>query len=165
MLGKTSFLKHKYTRSRYFHREYYLKSSYGKLQIESFVTNWVTIDYTEAYCSAGNSGLSSIIFTCLRNALSKVDSQLNFTEFDVDGNKWIDAIGFLHSGYGAEWGGYDAYNTSRTNRIWSHKSALSTAWTSTEGVSVSNYYISPSVWDISGSSIGRIGTIAHETGH
>ena len=90
---------------------------------------------------------------------------MNFTEFDVDGNKWIDAIGFLHSGYGAEWGGYDPYNTSRTSRIWSHKSALSTTWTSTEGVSVSNYYISPSVWGIIGSSIGHIGTIAHETGH
>jgi M6 family metalloprotease-like protein len=146
-------------------REHYLKSSYGQLQIDSVVTNWVTIDYTEAYCSGGNRGLSSIIHTCLSNALSKVDPQLNFTQFDLDGNKWIDAIGFLHSGYGAEWGGNDAYNTYYTSRIWSHKWGLYTTWTSAEGVSVSSYHISPAVWGTSGSSIGRIGVIAHETGH
>ena len=149
-----------------FRREHYLKSSYGKLQINSFVANWVTIDYTEAYCSGGSRGLSTIIHTCLRNALTKVDAQINFTQFDVDGDRWIDAIGFLHSGYGAEWGGYDAYNTYYTNRIWSHKWSLYTGtFTSSEGVTVYNYHISPSVWGISGSSIGHIGVIAHETGH
>ena len=91
---------------------------------------------------------------------------MNFTQFDVDGDKWIDAIGFLHSGYGAEWGGYDAYNKHYMNRIWSHKWGIyPSAWTSFEGVSVSSYHISPSLWGSSGSAIGRIGVIAHETGH
>jgi len=146
-------------------REHYLKSSYGQLQIDSVVANWVTIDYTESYCSGGQRGLDTVIHTCLRNALSKVDAQINFTQFDVDGNKGIDAIGFLHSGYGAEYGGNDAYGTNYVNRIWSHKSALSTTWTSAEGVSVYDYHISPSVWGTSGSLIGRFGVIAHETGH
>ena len=101
----------------------------------------------------------------MSNALSKVDPQVNFTQFDVDGNKWIDSIGFLHSGYGAEWGGNDSHNINYMNRIWSHKWALSKTWTSAEGISVSNYHISPSVWSKSGSAIGRIGVIAHETGH
>jgi M6 family metalloprotease-like protein len=147
------------------YREHYLKSSYGQLQIDSVVTAWVTLDYTEAYCSGGDRGLVTVIHTCLRNALTKVDSQVNFTQFDTDGDKWIDAIGFLHSGYGAEWGGYDAYNTYYTSRIWSHKWGLSTTWTSAEGVRVSSYHISPAVWDTTGSAIGRIGVIAHETGH
>ena len=94
------------------------------------------------------------------NALSKIDAQINFTQFDVDGNKRIDAIGFLHSGYGAEWGG-----TGYHKRIWSHKWGLSTIWTTAEGVSVYEYHISPSIWGTSGSAIGRIGVIAHETGH
>jgi M6 family metalloprotease-like protein len=145
-------------------REHYLKSSYGLLTIDSVVTDWVTIDYTEAYCADGNYGTSFIIHTCLKNALSKVDSVVNYSQFDVDCDKWIDAIGFLHSGYGAEWGGVDSFGATNTNRIWSHKWAMST-WTSAEGVSVSNYHISPAVWGISGSSIGRIGVIAHETGH
>jgi M6 family metalloprotease-like protein len=146
-------------------REHYLKSSYGQLQIDSIVTNWVTIDYTEAYCSGGARGFATVIHTCLRNALTKVNSQVNFDQFDTDGDKWIDAIGFIHSGYGAEFGGNDAYGTNYVNRIWSHKWELSPTWTSAEGVSVSSYHISPAVWGTSGSSIGRIGVIAHEIGH
>ena len=150
-----------------FKREHYLKSSNGQLLIKSFVTDWVTIDYTETYCANGTSGETAIIIhTCLRNALSKVDSQVNFSQFDVNGDQMIDAIGFLHSGYGAEFGGYDAYNTYRSNRIWSHQWDLNTgAWTSSEGVSVYNYYISPSLWGVSGSAIGHIGVITHETAH
>lgn len=148
-----------------YHREHYLKSSYGQFQIDSFVTNWVTIDYTESNCANRKSGLSTAIHVCLRNALYKVDSQVNFTQFDTDGNKMIDAIGFLHSGYGAEWGGFDSYNKYYTNRIWSHQWVLSTTWTSAEGVSVSKYHTSPSIWGTSGSSIGHIGVIAHEMGH
>ncbi len=129
------------------------------------MTEWVTIDYTEAYWSGGNRGLSSVIHTCLRNALSKIDPQVNFNLFDQDGNRFIYAIGFLHSGYAAEWGGFDAYRTYYTSRIWSHKWQLSSTWTSKEGVKVSSYYISPSIWGTSGSSIGHIGVIAHETGH
>ena len=147
-------------------REHYLKSSYGQLQVDSFVTNWVTIDYTESYCSGGNTGRAASIQTCLRNALSKVDPQINFTEFDADGNKWIDAIGFLHSGFAAEWNGYDTFNTYYTHRIWSHRNSLTPpSWTSSEGVSVSDYYVGSSVWNVSGSNITHIGMIAHETGH
>jgi M6 family metalloprotease-like protein len=145
-------------------REHYLKSSYGQLVIDSFVTDWVTLDYTERNCAGSQSGLATAFHTCIINALSKVDSQVNFTQFDVDGDKNIDAIGFLHSGYGAEWGGLDAYKTNFNRRIWSHQWAIST-WTSAEGVRVSRYHISPSVWGTSGSSIGRLGVIAHETGH
>ena len=136
------------------------------MAINSVVTDWITIDYTEAYCADSKSGRTTIIFTCLRNALTKVDSLVNFNDFDVDGDRMIDAIGFLHSGYGAEHGGTDEYGTKVVNRIWSHKGALSKgAWKSSEGVSVYNYHISPSVWGLSGSTIGRIGVIAHETGH
>jgi M6 family metalloprotease-like protein len=62
-------------------------------------------------------------------------------------------------------GGTDQFGAYYTNRIWSHKWGWSTPWTSSEGVSVSNYHISPALWSTSGTAIGRIGVIAHETGH
>lgn len=53
--------------------------------------------------------------------------------------------------------------------MWSHKWSLYTgsgARTSAEGVQVYNYRISPIVQGTtSGTAIGRIGVIAHETGH
>ena len=48
--------------------------------------------------------------------------------------------------------------------MWSHKWQIPT-WTSSEGVRVSKYHISPAVWGTSGTAIGRIGVVAHETGH
>ena len=104
----------------------------------------------------------------IRDALNLVDPVVDFNAFDVDLDRSIDFITFLHSGYGAEWGDTDAYGAYLDQRIWSHKWALDSApgpWVSSEGVSVYSYHISPVVWGLSGNSIGRIGTIAHETGH
>jgi M6 family metalloprotease-like protein len=104
---------------------------------------------------------------CIKNALEKVVAAgVNFSDYDLDNDGYIDGIAFFHSGYGAEWGGTDSYNTYYTDRIWSHKWAI---WGSNSfsnnGVSVVEYHISPALWATSGSNIGRIGVVAHETGH
>lgn len=38
-------------------------------------------------------------------------------------------------------------------------------WTSNEAVCVGKYHVNPGVWGVSGSTIGRIGVVAHETAH
>jgi hypothetical protein len=142
-------------------------SSYGQLDLQSVVAPWVTVSNTEAYYANGNSGLTTRTHELIREALNLVDSSINFGDFNNDGDSYIDAITFLHSGYAAEFGGTDAYGATNTNRIWSHKWAIYTSpgqWVSGEGVSVYEYNISPAVWGTSGSSIGRIGVIAHELG-
>jgi M6 family metalloprotease-like protein len=150
-------------------RDIYLNNSYGALTLDSTVVAWATVSNTEAYYADGNSGLTTLIHQALGEALDIVDSSVDFTTFDQDGDGYIDAITFLHSGYGAEWGDTDAYGGYYTDRIWSHKWALyslpGASWVSDEGVEVYNYHISPSLWGTSGSTIGRIGVIAHETGH
>jgi M6 family metalloprotease-like protein len=156
-------------------RDVFLKNSYGQLTLVSTVAAWVTLDspYTEAYCANENSGLTTLTHHCLANALNKVqEAGINFVDFDDDGDGYIDGITFLHSGYGAEWGGTDSYGTPNVNRMWSHQWALfdisdggGSGWTSNSGVSVYKYHISPAIWGTSGSIIGRIGVIAHETGH
>ena len=149
-------------------RDIYLNNSYGALTLDSTVVAWATVSNTEAHYADGNSGLTTMIHQALGEALDIVDGSVDFTTFDQDGDGYIDAITFLHSGYGAEWGGTDAYGADYTDRIWSHKWALYSlpggSWLSDEGVEVFNYHISPSLWGTSGSTIGRIGVIAHETG-
>ena len=150
-------------------RDVYLKNSFNNLQLESTVHEWVTLDtlYTEAYCSNGQSGLISRIHECLTNALDKVVAagQIDFSTFDRDNDNFIDGMTFFHSGYAAEWGGIDAYGTASSNRIWSHKwSIWSTSWTNA-GVRVYDYHINPALWSTRNSDIGRIGVVAHETGH
>jgi hypothetical protein len=56
----------------------------------------------------------------IRYALTYLDQKkvVNFSEFDGDGDGYVDAITFLHSGYGAEWGGIDSYNANYADRIW-----------------------------------------------
>ena len=151
-------------------RDVYLASSFNQLVLDSTVAPWVTLPNNETYYAAGNSGLGTMAHIMIRDALNALQATgFNFTPYDTDNDGYIDAIGFLHSGYAAEWGGTDAYGAYYLDRIWSHKWAVYSLpggkWTSTSGKSVYNYHISPSVWGTSGSAIGRIGVIAHETGH
>ena len=144
-------------------RDYFLENSYGQFTLDSVVLDWVVSPYTEAQVGGGYSSLkASLIGPFLREALTQVEAMIDFTEYDLDGDGVIDSITFLHSGYGAETGGYDQYNTYYKDRIWSHKWYLGTSY---DGIRVNNYHISSSLWGKTGSTIGRIAVIAHETGH
>jgi M6 family metalloprotease-like protein len=114
------------------------------------------------------ASLTTLIHDAITFALQYLDDNhlVDFSDFDDNSDGFIDSITLLHSGNGAEWGGRDAYDSFYTDRIWSHKWALSAGpFTSSSGVKVRAYHISPAVWGRKGSSIGRIGVIAHETGH
>jgi hypothetical protein len=59
----------------------------------------------------------------LHEALNIIDADPDFdiSQFNSDydeGDTYIDAISFLHSGYGAEFSGTDCYGTGRGGRIW-----------------------------------------------
>jgi len=145
-------------------RDVYLQNSYGQFELNSDVMPWITVSGTEQYYANGASG-DSTLWQALREALAELDNTVDFSQYDLNNDGYIDSIAFLHSGYGAEWGGRDADDTTWTDRIWSHKWAMNPEWSSNEGVKVGNYQISTSLWSILGSQIGRIGVIAHETGH
>lgn len=146
-------------------RDLYLKNSYGQLTLNSDVSSWITVSGTEQYYANGQSG-DDTLWQALREALNVLDQTVDFSQYDANGDGYIDSIAFLHSGYGAEWGGTDVDGTPTGSRIWSHRWTIQNPeWTSSEGVKVADYHISPALWGISGNTIGRIGVIAHETGH
>jgi len=142
----------------------YAENSYGQLSLESTVIGWVDLPHTEQFYAGGQSGLTPSIHTAITDALNAADPLIDFSQFDKDGDGWVDAIAFIHSGYGAEFGGTDSDGTASADRIWSHRWNIPT-WTSAEGVKVSPYHISPGLWGTSGSAMGRVGVICHETGH
>jgi len=149
-------------------KDVYFENSYGQMMLDSYVnpglSDWITVSGTEQYYANGKSG-DSTLWQALREALDVLDDVVDFGDYDTDNDGRIDSIAFIHSGYGAEWSGTDAYGANSANRIWSHRWAIQPQWNSNDGVSVFDYHISPGVWGTSGSAIGRIGVIAHETGH
>ncbi|MDC0504115.1 M6 family metalloprotease domain-containing protein [Verrucomicrobiales bacterium] len=148
-------------------RDCFLENSYGQFTLNSTVAYWITLPNTEAYYANNDSGLTSRTHEALRYALNTLDADPNFefADFDQDSDGRIDAITFLHSGYAAEFGGTSGDGAFYTNRMWSHKWAIGGAWFSSDNVRVYEYHISPAIWGTSGNNIGRIGVIAHETGH
>jgi M6 family metalloprotease-like protein len=97
--------------------------------------------------------LTTLTHDAIRFALEYLDQNnlVDFSQFDNDNDGFIDAVTFLHSGYGAEWGGTDQYGAFYTDRIWSHKWGLGAQkFTSSSGVKVGDYHISPAVWGKSG---------------
>lgn len=152
-------------------RDFYLESSHGKFELNSTIVDWVDMDKTESFYADGDSGGTARIKQAVREALDKVQVRWDatpgspkFTDFDEDGNGFVDAIAFVHSGYGAEWGGADADGADFKDRIWSHRWSIPT-WTSSDSVKVRDYHINPALWDTSGTESGHIGVICHETGH
>ena len=148
-------------------RDYYLENSYGQLVLDSTVVGWLDMPNAESYYAGGQSGIdpdNPMAWELIADGLNAADPLVDFSDFDENGDGWIDAITFLHSGYGAEFWQTDQYGTAPEDRIWSHKWAIPT-WTSAEGVSVSAYNISAGLWDASGSDPFRIGVVSHELGH
>ena len=148
-------------------KDLYLENSYGQMILESTVTVWVTLPNTEAYYANNNDGLGNYPQNAQRmveDALNLADPLIDFSQFDNDGDNYIDSIDIIHSGYGAETGGGGG------NWIWSHRWSLArfpiySYWTSDEGVRVNDYHTEPALWGTSGTNIVRFGVIAHETGH
>ena len=149
-------------------KDYYKETSYGSVDLQSTVLAWVVLPTNEAYYADGaNTGTGLYPKNAQKmceDALNLVNPLVDFGQFDQDHDGYVDAIDFIHSGYGAEVG-------SVSGRIWSHKWQLFSTWssgdTNASGVSVkvSAYHTEPALGGSSGTNITTIGVICHETGH
>ena len=158
--------------------DFFHEFSYGALNLQSTVIAWVTLPGTEqfyangAYGLPGKTGYPRNAARMVEDALNLVDPIVNFAQFDIDNDGYVDAIDIIHSGYGGEVTG------NGTNTIWSHKSTLSgsgtTEWTSADRnlnqdrVKVDLYHTEPARAGLRSpvnANITPIGVIAHETGH
>jgi hypothetical protein len=134
-------------------RDYFSQQSYGKLDIVSEIIPWVTIPFTEQQCSNGQSGLSSILHTCLEAALKQAVELLG-----VNGNLLkasTTTLTFVHNGYAAEFGGNDVDGAWYEDRIWSH------AWELNTQLYHGRYAIISDKYDRKNNHINRVGVAVH----
>ena len=152
-------------------RDAFYQSSYGQLTVVSSVVPWIKLPQPQKYYAGGKSGFVPAFQEALTGALDFLENDPNFSfkDFDANNDGRIDAITYVHSGYGAEWGGQDctASKSGVADRIWSHKWRLAPrTWTSKkDGVEVVDYHISPALHGRCGYEMGHVGTIVHELGH
>jgi immune inhibitor A len=133
-------------------RDYYLENSYNNVDIIATVVGWYRMPQNYTYYTNGNYGFGSYPQNAQRMAEDAVwaaDPYVDFSQYDNDGDNYVDALFIVHAGPGAE-------VTGNPNHIWSHK------WSThdipnVDGVWAWTYSTEP--------EDGKVGVFAHETGH
>ena len=135
-------------------RDFFKESSYNKFDLIITLTGVYTAPQSELYY-AGSSGTANVP-TLARWVAQKVAAEpsINFSDYDSDGDGYVDGFHFIFAGNGQESGA--PYGT-----IWSHKSVFSPAVTQ-NGKSILVYSCSPELLE---GEITTIGAICHEMTH
>lgn len=130
-------------------RDYYLEQSYGKLDLDITVSDWITLPKTKG--TYGADGAATMIY----DALSQLTQTLDLKQFDNDGDGILDGLAVIHQGTGAE-------ASQDASDIWSHSSII--YGQTFNGVTVRRYTIEPEI-NYHTQKLQNIGVIAHEFGH
>lgn len=73
-------------------RDVWFQNSYGKLAIESVLTDWITVNQTELYSSGGARGMTTVIHQALSAALAQAYNIVDFSLFDANKDGYIDMV-------------------------------------------------------------------------
>ncbi|MEI7500752.1 MAG: M6 family metalloprotease domain-containing protein [Bacteroidota bacterium] len=139
-------------------KDYYLEVSYGQLTVNTTVTVWVNLSKTHDYYGP-ESKWGEFAYDAVVAADAQAD--INFSDFDNNGDGNVDGVAIIHQGRGQEESG------SKMD-IWSHSWDLSSAGYSPsersfDGVYVDAYTTMP---EKNGpANMGTIGVMCHEFGH
>lgn len=149
-------------------RDYFLDQSNGKLDIHFDVVGPVTMPNQMSYYGkdSGGEGNDAYAGTMVIEACKKVDDQINFADYDWDGDGEVDQVYVIYAGYNQAQG-------APSNTIWPHEWTLDEAADfgdgsgrqKFDGVWVNTYACSSELKGTSGSTIDGIGTLCHEFSH
>jgi len=142
--------------------DYFLESSYGIFGVDGEVVGWVMAENNYNYYTWNNNGLGYYPHNAqklVEEAVLGADAMgVDFSQYDNDGDGWVDALIVVHQGPGAE-------NTGSDDDIWSHRWAMHDP-IELDGVMVYDYSMDP---ELSGTGttgeIEHIGVFAHEYTH
>ncbi|RPH36097.1 M6 family metalloprotease domain-containing protein, partial [bacterium] len=143
-------------------RDYYKAVSYNNLDIITVdmpsSLGWYSVSHTYSYYVNNNYGMGSYPKNSqklVEEVVASANPYVDFSQYDNDGDGYVDALFIIHAGAGAEF-------TGLSTDVWSH------AWAThdvpvVDGVSVLHYSIEPEYWQTAGDM--TIGVYAHELGH
>lgn len=136
-------------------RDYYKENSYNQFEVTGEVaggaSGWYRAPQSYAYYVAGQNGFGAYPHNAqklIEDAVRLADPDVDYSQYDNNGDGVVDSLFVVHSGPGAEATGSD-------NDIWSHKWSIPQVML--DGVNVSDYSIEP--------EDGTIGVFCHEYGH
>ncbi len=138
--------------------EFYLDNSYGNFHLEGVVVGWYRLPQTYAYYVDGQYGFGSYPQNAQRmaeDAISMADIDVDFSQFDNDGDGWCDGVFVVHSGPGRE-------QTGNVNDIHSHAWVMSYTM-NLDGINVRSYTAEPE--EDAGGALSTMGVYCHEYGH
>jgi immune inhibitor A len=134
-------------------RDYFKEVSNENLDVTGEVHGWYRMPQTYEYYVDGKFGTDGEyphnIKKLVEDAVEAASQDINFADFDSDGDGMVDAIFIVHAGSGAE-------ETGNKNDIWSHRWNVDTPIT-IDGVKVIDYTTE--------AEDGRIGLFCHEFVH
>lgn len=136
-------------------RDFYLEASFGQMELNVTVVGPYTAPQSSKYY-AGDDGLSSNVRKLAKWAIQQADEDVDFADYDNDGDGFIDGFHFIFAGHGAEAGA--------SNSIWSHKWNFE-SMLSFDGKYIDTYSCSPELRDNVGTELTSIGVVCHEMCH
>ena len=141
-------------------RDYYSDNSMGLFQPEFDVYGPYTVDYSQYYVNGTNNANRLV-----NAAVNAADADIDFSQYDRDGDGIVDMIYFIFAGNGSNYSGNDS------RLFWPHRSVIYNGqyYVQKDGVALWDYASSVELcgWTSQPSTITieGIGTICHEFSH
>lgn len=143
--------------------QYMEDCSFGQYRPQFDVAGPYTLDNTVAYYGSNNGGKDRNFSQMITEACTLADADVDFSDYDSDGDGYADLVYVVYAGYGENWGGSDDY-------LWP-KSGIGSFGTY-DGVKVYRYGISQelagyeTLTDSDGNPmLNGIGVLCHEFCH
>ena len=131
--------------------DYFTECSYGKLNVTGNVFGWYRMPQNYTDYADGQNGFGNYpknVQKLVEDAIIAANVDINFSDYDLNGDGIVDVLFIIHAGTGAE-------VTGNANQIWSHRWSISPM--TLDGVKIIDYTMEP--------EDGRIGVFSHELTH
>ncbi len=147
--------------------DYFYDQSYGRLSIDFDVVGPLTVSQNYGYYGQNDSyGDDKYPCTMVAEACRLADAEVNFADYDWDGDGEVDQVFVLYAGYGEASG-------ASASTIWPHEWLLSEGALygdgegvlTLDGMRIDTYAVSCELAGTSGTVMNGIGTACHEFSH